>query len=461
LNNAKRILKKAEGQSVIMKSAIGPFANRNRQFAIGNSYVRRIGISAMMLSCALAIGCHDDAAAPTGSVESGTTSPAKISVINVTEAELGDRIEVPCSIEGYEQAMLMPRIEGYVSQVLVDIGEAVKKGQVLAELDVPELQAEVERRQSMIARAESDVVSRQAEVRQAEARLAESQSLLALRESKLKRAKNLVEGGALKQEQLDEAQYAFDAVKAAITRGEADVRTAQAMVKSALSAVSVAEAEMNKSEAMVGYTKIRAPFDGLVTQRMVDPGALVRPAGGDAATALFEVARVDKVRAVMFLPIDQVRQLDDGDGVELHGLAGQVGRRISGDISRHAGAFHQGSRMMRAEIDLENPVDDETGRRAFAPGDYGRVSLTLRKVKGSAVPLSALVKDNGSQAVMIVDAQNQCRKTNVNVIFEGAKVALLDDPALVGQRLVTAGQSVEDQQPLSAYQIELVDYTIE
>ena len=144
----------------------------------------------------------------------------------------------------------------------------------------------------------------------------------------------------------------------------------------------------------------------------------------------------------MFLPIDQVRQLDDGDGVELHGLAGQVGRRISGDISRHAGAFHRGSRMMRAEIDLENPVDDETDRRAFAPGDYGRVSLTLRKVKGPAVPLSALVKSNGSRAVMIIDAQNQCRKTNVNVIFEGAKVALLERKVLPSHGIPTQTQVV-------------------
>ena len=410
----------------------------------------------------IATGCNNETASPTtGGGSLGKSAPAIIDVVEITEGQLNENIEVPCTIEGYEEAMLVPRIEGYVSRVLVNIGDEVKSGQVLAELRVPELHAEVSRRQNLIIQAEADVISRQAEVAQAEARLAEQQALKSLRQSQRTRVSNLVDGGALKGEQLEEAQYALDASLAAIESGTADVRTAKALVEAAQSAVSVARAEWKKSLAMADYTKIRAPFDGLITRRLVDPGALVRPAGNEAAMALFEVASVDRVRVILFLPMNEARELDDGDPAELHSLPGQGDDRISGAISRHARAFHRGSRMMQAQIGLDKPLDEQTGRRRFVPGDYGRVTLTLRTIKGPAVPLSALVKSNGSRAVIVVDEKNQCWKTTVKVAFEGTRVALLSDPKMANQRVVKMGDSVEDKQQLSAASIQTASITIE
>ncbi len=441
-----------------MNIANNKFAISNLQFSICNSC---IGLF-LLIGILLLAGCNSDVTSPTtGGGSPAKTAPTTIDVVEVTEGQLNENIEVPCTIEGYEQAMLVPRIEGYVSRVLVNIGDSVTSGQVLAELRVPELHAEVSRRKNLVIQAEADVVSRQAEVSQTESRLVEQQALESLRRSQRTRISNLVDGGALKREQLEEAQYALEATLAAIERGTADVRAAEALVQSTESAVSVAQAEWKKSLAMADYTKIRAPFDGLITRRLVDPGALVRPAGNEAAMAMFEVASVDRVRVILFLPMNEARELDDGDPAELHSLSGQGDDRISGSISRHARAFHQGSRMMQAEIDLDNPLDAQTGRRRFVPGDYGRVTLTLRTITGPAVPLSALIKSNGSRAVIVVDEKNQCWKTTVAVAFEGTRVALLSDPKMAKQRVVKMGDSVEDKQQLSAGSIQTASITIE
>ena len=209
-------------------------------------------------------GCRPETAA---SVSRPAARPSAKTQVTLVEAiDMQQAIEVPGSVEGSESARLMARIEGYLQKVLVDIGDHVAKGQLLAVIDAPELEAEVHRQRQLWEQAQLGIPTREAEVAQAQAALQEQVALHALRESELGRINNLVQGGALTQAKRDEAEFAVKAVAASIERARADVKTAQAHLNSAIAAASVAEAELNKSMQFVSFREIRAPFDGLITR---------------------------------------------------------------------------------------------------------------------------------------------------------------------------------------------------
>ena len=406
----------------------------------------------------LATGCSQQPAG--GPAANGHAEPQqKVAVVAVEAADLEASIQVPGTVEGYEQTKLMSRIEGYVGGVLVDIGDAVTKGQTLAQLDVPEVLAEVEQRRQQLIKAQKDVDIREAEVHQARSMLAEQQSLLGLRQTELARMNNLVEGGALQQEKLDEAQYAYDLAKAAITRCEADIDAAQAHVGGAQAEVGVARADLQQSEALASYTKIVAPYDGLITERRVDPGAFVRPAGGDGAEPLFEIAQVDRVRVVLFIEMKHAAEIDEDDTVLIEGIQGLPNQQIEARIARYAKSFQAGSRMMRAEIDLENPPDQATGRRRLQPGDYGMVTIALERHHAiPSVPLSAVGTRDGSHYVMVVEDDHRCSLRTVEVAITENDLAGLSQGVELGERVVATGvEQYEHEQQLTATAVELIE----
>ena len=370
-----------------------------------------------------------------------------------------DSIELPVTIDGYEQAELMSRIEGYVGEVLVDIGDEVLEGQVLARLDLPEMGAEHRRKTKLVDQAEAQLNSQKFEVVRVQAHRAEQKALERLRESELERIGSLVQGGALKQEQLDESQYAYEAVQASLERIQADVRATEAEVVRAEATVDVAKAELDKTEVLMDYLEIKAPFDGVITARKIDPGAFVRPpSSGNGALPLFSIESIHFLRAVLMLPIEDAKKLDNGDSVMLQSirgissgllenLCGLDGNPLS--VSRNAGTFHRGSRMMRAEVDLDNPIDKETGRRLLRPGDYGKARVELIAYEMIPwVPFSAVGSDESGNYLMVVDAEGVCHRVDIEVLLTEKRldrnnklfeIAALSGPIRSGKRVVVQG----------------------
>ncbi|MGI9445639.1 MAG: efflux RND transporter periplasmic adaptor subunit [Rubripirellula sp.] len=304
-------------------------------------------------------------------------------------------VRLPVTLEGDLKTELRARIEGYVAIVHGDIGERVTKGKVLVTLDAPELEAMVQRRQKMLSQAEASLsVSKgmleiaKAKLSQAQSARQEQQALLNLKVSIRDRYNVLVDGGAVQREMLDEAIFAVSAVTAAIGKADADIAAAQADVGAAInevefaeSGIQVAKAELSHAVAQEQFRQIKAPFDGIITERSVDPGQLVSP-GNINGKSLLVIEHVDVLRGVLTVPAEDAAMVRQGDLVKLIGFPGADKMTAPGGgplkVSRVSQTLDMKTRTMRVEIDLQNVFDEKIGRYRFLSGQYGAASVTTR-----------------------------------------------------------------------------------
>jgi multidrug efflux pump subunit AcrA (membrane-fusion protein) len=273
-------------------------------------------------------------------------------------------VVVPATIQAFFVTDLYAKNAGYVSQINYDIGDHVKKGDVLALIDNPELQAQFERAQAAVAqsRAALDVAKRQ---------FAGMEADLVLQRLTLERQKELFAGKAATAQTLDEARAKEGVANAAVETGKAKISLAEADLQAA-------KAEADRLQALVQYDRITAPFDGVVTRRLVNPGDLVQSATATRTAPLFTCQKIDVVRVVADAPEASAASIRPGTPAEVKLFdAGET--TIRGSVTRVATALDPATRTMRVEIDLPNP--DEK----FQPGMYARVTLGLEPRKLGAV----------------------------------------------------------------------------
>jgi multidrug efflux pump subunit AcrA (membrane-fusion protein) len=261
---------------------------------------------------------------------------------------------VPATIQAFFVTDLYAKVSGYVSQINNDIGDRVRKGQALAVIANPELQAQFDK-------AEAAVQQAAATVEVAKRQITGMQADLALQEVTLRRQKELFAGKAATAQMLDETQAKHGISAANVEIGKAKLVSAEADLRAA-------KADAEKVQALLQYNRITAPFDGVVTRRLVNPGDLVQAAISTRTTPLFTIQQIDTVRVLADVP--------EWSAVGIHpGLASEVtlygpGEIIfHGSVTRTATAVDPASRTMRVEIDLPNP--DGTLR----PGMYAKVTL--------------------------------------------------------------------------------------
>ncbi len=282
----------------------------------------------------------------------------------------------PGSAEAFYEADLGARVSGHVSELLVDIGSRVTRGQVLARIAVPELIPALAAAAAEVATVESEVG----------------------------RIAMLAERGSVTQRTLMEAQSRLATARA----GQAEI------------------------EAELEYATIEAPFDGVVTSRTIDPGDMVyqasSPKGGDQP--LLRVAKVDVVRVKVYVPERDTAWADIGDPatVTFEALAG---RSFEGRIARVAEALDPQTRTMLVEIDLPN------GDGRIRPGYYGQARLVLeRRVQAPALPAAAIHADAGARYVFVLAPGNVVRRVPIETGIESAgwieiTAGLTDDEQVV------------------------------
>ncbi len=366
------------------------------------------------------------------------------SVVVVRSREYVDEVELPgASVVGYESTVLVAKQAGFVKTIglqgkqEVDIGVDVTAGSVLAELHIPELEAELFEKQAESRSAVADVAQVEAAVEIARAMatqvrqtLIEKQALRALREVELQRIARLVKMGAAGLDTQDEARFRHKAAIAAVQGTEAEAVTAQARIRKALADVARAKADAGVATAVVkrletlnAYRFIMAPFDGVVIARHVDRGAFVRPAGGSGeGSPLFEVARIDRVRIVAHAPPSQIGFVRTGQAARFGKIGGLPGHVVSGTLTRSAQVLDQSSRKMRIEMHLDNPAT-ETGRRLVL-GLFGTLTVERRRWDAAnrlkVVSTKAVGTDeDGGRFVVVVRGDKDLRVT-VEVVFDDA-----------------------------------------
>jgi len=264
-------------------------------------------------------------------------------------------VELPGEIQPFLSVSLHAKVPGYVEQVLVDRGSVVKEGELLVSLTAPEMDAQ-------IAEAESKFQAAEADRLQAEAQLAAAQSTYDRTQEAAKTP------GAVAGNDLVLAQK--------------QVEAAQALVRSRQRASAAAESAVKALRVMLTYLKISAPFDGVVTERLVHPGALVGP-GSDSA--LLVVQQVSHLRVVVPVPEEYVGAIVRGASVAFTAPA-YPGRTFSGKIARVADALDPKTRSMPVELDYVNHDG------ALAPGMYPSVKWPVRSVGAELwVPKTAVV----------------------------------------------------------------------
>lgn len=277
---------------------------------------------------------------------------APVELVPVQKKDLSITTTQPVSVEAYHTASLGARVTGYVSEVLVDIGTPVKKGQPMVQIDAPELAAAVE-----VLRAE----------------IKDRDAAVAAAESENERVKALSEKGSITEKAAHEAKL---------------------RLQQAIAARQVTKAQMAEAEMMVAYTQIPAPFDGIVSVRNVDPGDLVV---ADSGNVLLEIASVTPLRAVTYIPEREAIWVNNGDRVSL-GFDAYPGQTFSAKISRSAGVLDGKTRRMRTEIDLDNK------QGLLYPGMYGKVTVELEFRRDALVlPAGTVRLNDGAPHVYAVE----------------------------------------------------------
>jgi RND family efflux transporter MFP subunit len=378
-------------------------SNPARRFAIRLRWKLAAALVVGVVAC-INVGCHrsQDVAAPsTDATEKGKPEDP---VVRPQRKTVRHPIEQPgFNIEAFQETPIYARISGYVKMWRKDrdIGADVKKGELLAELDVPEMVVAVEQKKAAVALAE-------AQVSQANAALLTAKAQVARTKSQAERLKRVGRGGALDRESVEEARLGYEAAEANLEKANADVKAAEAQVK-------VAKADHQYAETMLAYARIAAPFDGVVYRRNVSTGDFVEPAAAGAkGQPLYVVRQNDPVRVVVNVPGAEAAWIKDGDPVSFR-LQGAGGEFFRGTVTRNARSLDPQARTLRTEIQVANP------KNTLLPGMYVQATITVRHGNVWTLPASAVLTE-GDQTYCYRVEDDKAVRTSLQVGLRGGSL---------------------------------------
>jgi len=338
----------------------------------------------------------------------------------------------------YQEVDVHAKVAGYIRHIYVDVGDKVKEGQTLAILEVPELNAQV-------AGAEADIQRSKDAIRRAENDLRRAQSSHSAAHAAYTRLKqaSTARPGLIAEQELDDS-FASD------QESEAQVGSTQAALAEAQSELNVALANREHYAALEAYSRITAPFTGVVTRRDADTGALIQ-AGTSSSTQALPVVRLaqySRLRLVVPVPESAVPDLHFGETVSVR--VPSLNRTFKGTIARFADALSDETRTMHTEIDVENA--DGT----LVSGMYAETVLDLKHSQDTlTVPIQALRRNGDNGEVMLVRADGTVEARSVKVGAEGNDRIEIVSGLSSGDRVIVgnlsefqAGEKVEPK-PIS------------
>ena len=331
-------------------------------------------------------------------------------------------VEEPGQVEAYEVTAMHAKVAGYIKSWSVNIGSKITKGQVMAAIDVPEVEAEAEQKRAMLEQAQARLVQAQASIEVGQADIAAAAAKLAEARAGMKRVEadvNRWRSESARVEQLfreraqtgtlvDETRSKLQGAEAMREEVEARVKTAQAGSAQAAATldkskadlmataagIAVARSELRGAEALLAYQKILAPYDGVVTRRNVDVGHLTVPGG--QGEPLFVVARSDLVTVAVAIPEMFAATVEVGDRATIR-IQAISGKLFEGTVTRTAYALDVKSRTLRAEVDLPNP----DGK--LHPGLYAYASIVAEDhPQALTIPSTAVIKEKGKTSCFVV-----------------------------------------------------------
>src|SRR5579859_1335726 len=376
---------------------------------------------ALLLVCFVLVAVvryfHAHAVAKAG--ETAYSRPPPVDVVIARSASVGQDLVLPGESAAWYETTIYARVNGYVAKWLVDIGDHVKKGQVLATIETPELDAELQ-----AARAQLKASEAQVRARKAEAEFSKTTN---------ERWRDSPKGVVSDQERESK---------------KADYETSEARLYAANAQVALDRSKVDQYAALAEFKQVRAPFDGTITERKIDVGNLVTAGSGSNTTSLYRMALTDPLRIFVEVPQSAAGELmNAGVPAEIR-AAGAVGGVFSGKIARSAESLNSQARTMRVEVDMPNPS------HALVPGMYVNVGFRLPPRGAVQVPAAALIFRAGGAQVATVDANDKIQFKNVVIARDDGNWVELSSGVQQGDRLVlnissqiAPGQVVAANQP--------------
>ena len=350
--------------------------------------------------------------------------PRAAAVVAVARGNLASSLSVAGQFQPYQQVDLHAKVSGYIRWIKVDIGDRVRQGEVLALLEVPELQNQVEGAQAEVRHSQSDITRAQSEVVSAES----TYSAVHAEYTRLEEASK-ERPGLIAEQELDDA-------RAKDQQAAAQVGVAKASLDAMQQQLGVSRATRSRLETMSRYEQIVAPFTGVVTKRYADTGSLIQ-AGQDNNTQtlpVVEVAESDLLRLRMPVPESDVPYIQLGGDVQVKVNA--TGHTFTGKIIRFSRALDTKTRTMLTEVDVPNRD------LSLSPGMYAETTIQLQRKKDALIlPAQAVVQSGDQSYVLVVDATNHVEKRTVTLGIQTSNRVDITSGLQAGDNVIASGQT--------------------
>ncbi len=371
----------------------------------------------------------------------------EVAVVRPTRGLLAWDVQQPGSIEAFEDTAIQPKISGYVKQWNADIGDPVRKGQVLALLSVPEVAADLQRAEAAIAYDETLIAQALEALQAAKANVGRSEAALRYAEASRLRAEADCERWRLQYardqrlvltraiaamdfeittNQHKAAQASRQEMIAAVEAARAVLAESQSQREKAIADVRVAEANLQvartnreRAAALLGYARIEAPFDGIVSRRTISRGDFVQPPTAASQPPLYVVQRRDVMRIFVDVPEADAVWVKEGTAVRVR-IPVLHDREFTGTVRRMSYSLKRQSRTLLAEVDLANPDD------FLRPGMYAYATIQLQRSNVLTLPAGAVAVqgdvNEGYRHFCFVVENGKVRRTPVLVGSRGRQL---------------------------------------
>jgi len=315
----------------------------------------------------------------------------RVEVIEVTRSSPESELQLPGNIQALTEAPILARAEGYLQRRLVDIGDHVRAGQLLAEITAPEVDQQIRQANAALQQA-------QAALDQSQANFEQGKANRDLARVTSERWNKLESQGIVSRQENDQYRTQYQAQ-------EANVNALEKAVAAQRSNIAAAEANVARLQEIKGYLQVKAPFDGVITLRNVDVGALVN----SGSTLLFRIAQTETLRTYLNVPQSNASFVHQGQMARLT-VSNLPGRTFSGTVVRAANALDPTSRTMLVEVQVPNP----TG--ALLPGMYAQVDLSRTRVAAPLlIPGDALIARAEGTQVALIRSDHTVHLQNIHV----------------------------------------------
>jgi RND family efflux transporter MFP subunit len=347
-----------------------------------------------------------------------------VGVTKVVRKSLGRQITLSSELVPFQEIDVYAKESGYVKKLDVDYGTRVRAGQVMAILEIPELEEQLQEDQAEIKNAMNQVNRAQNELKRYDAQY----QALHLQYTRLNSVFES-QPGIVAQQEVDDAQGKDLAAASQVDAGKASLEATQ-------SQLSVARAKLAHDQALFDYAKITAPFAGVITERYANLGTLVQAGTGSSTQAMpiVRLSQDDLFRLVIPVPESYVRYIHVGDHVDVR--VPSLNRTFPGKVARFSVDVREDTRTMHTEVDVANP------ERLLLPGLYADAEIALdQKQDVPTVPVQALNHEGDKTTVFVVNQDAQIEDRTVQLGLQTASDAEVTSGLNEGEQVVVSDRS--------------------